>query len=162
MTTKRCFKCQCEKPLDAFYKHSRMGDGHLNKCKECTKNDVSKHRQGNLERIRFYDRMRGAMPHRLAARREYSKTPAGKSSHKRALLLSKQKSPGKAKARFAVSNALRNGRLTKLPCLVCGAEKVEGHHPDYSRPLDVVWLCQSHHKQAHAIAANRPTINRAA
>jgi hypothetical protein len=42
METKVCFKCHIEKPLDKFYKHPQMGDGHLNKCKECTIQDTKK------------------------------------------------------------------------------------------------------------------------
>lgn len=42
MDTKKCFKCRATKPLSDFYLHPRMGDGHLNKCKECTKSDVKR------------------------------------------------------------------------------------------------------------------------
>lgn len=52
-------------------------------------------------------------------------------------------------AHKAVSNAIRDGKLTPLPCQVCGIQEVEAHHPDYSRPLDVVWLCRHHHSQIH-------------
>jgi len=40
MSTKVCFKCLKEKDLNDFYKHSKMSDGRVNKCKECNKNDV--------------------------------------------------------------------------------------------------------------------------
>lgn len=134
---KRCFKCLCVKPLDAFYKHSRMGDGRLNKCKECTKADASRHRQENLERIRQYDRMRASQPHRMALSRRVQME--WKAAH-----------PERRAAQIALGNAVRDGKVKKQPCWVCG-ERAVAHHPDYSRPLDVVWLCQPHHQQAHAL-----------
>ena len=65
MNTKTCFKCKCEKPLDDFYKHDRMVDGHLNKCKVCAKTDANKHRLDNLESYRQYDKKRSSLPHRV-------------------------------------------------------------------------------------------------
>ena len=38
--TKVCFKCEIEQPITEFYKHAKMEDGHLNKCKNCTKKDT--------------------------------------------------------------------------------------------------------------------------
>ena len=56
--------------------------------------------------------------------------------------------PERKNAQAKVFRALLSGKLTKQPCFICG-EKAEAHHPDYSRPLDVVWLCPSHHREAH-------------
>jgi hypothetical protein len=39
--------------------------------------------------------------------------------------------------------------LSRQPCSICGAERAEAHHPDYSKPLDVVWLCKPHHAEVH-------------
>lgn len=54
----------------------------------------------------------------------------------------------KDKARNKVKNALRSGRLIKKPCQVCQTtKKVEAHHEDYDRPLEIIWLCRLHHSQ---------------
>lgn len=151
---KTCFKCLQSLPMEAFYKHSGMADGRLGKCKDCTKSDVSKHRIKNIERIRSYDKLRGSAPHRVAARKEYAKTEAGKAAHRKALKVSRSRFPERSKARNAVSSAIRDGRLVPWP--VCAIhtcdKKPQAHHPDYDRPLDVVWLCPPHHKEAHKLA----------
>lgn len=54
----------------------------------------------------------------------------------------------KHNARSAVRDAIVSGRLERLPCEVCGAT-AEAHHDDYSRPLDVRWLCTDHHGAEH-------------
>jgi hypothetical protein len=60
-----------------------------------------------------------------------------------------EKYPERQAARAKVKDALRSGKLIKHPCKVCGTERVHAHHPDWTKPLDVVWLCPPHHKQAH-------------
>lgn len=140
-----CKFCNTEKPHDMFYASSKT------KCKECTLSAVNKHRKENIERIRSYDRLRGSIPHRVAARAEYSKTQAFTQSHKASAERWAARHPERRKASHIVSNAVRDGRLKKLPCMCCGDANVEGHHPDYSRPLDVVWLCVKHHKEVHAM-----------
>jgi len=154
MTTKRCFKCQSEKPLADFYKHYAMGDGHLGKCKECTKADVRKNRAEKIDHYRAFDKARASQPHRVAARAAYSKTQAYAESHAAAAKRWANKHPERRKASLIVGNAIRDGKL--IPWPVCAVPecngKPQGHHPDYSRPLDVVWLCSKHHTEAHALA----------
>jgi hypothetical protein len=53
-------------------------------------------------------------------------------------------------ARSEVAWAVRNGHLVREPCSQCGALKAEAHHEDYTKPLEVVWLCRRHHKLRHA------------
>ena len=52
-------------------------------------------------------------------------------------------------AHIALRNGLRRGLIAKRPCSICGAAEAEAHHPDYSKPLQVVWLCRKHHKAHH-------------
>lgn len=135
---KSCFKCGEAKPLTEFYKHGMMADGHLNKCKVCTRKDVHEHRHGKgREKVLAYDRERAKQPHRIEA-------------SKKIIAKWKAEHPKRRAAHIAVGNAVRDGRLIPLPCFVCG-QKAEAHHPDYDQPLDVIWLCSAHHKQVHAM-----------
>lgn len=133
---KNCFKCKTVKPLDEFYKHGQMADGHLNKCKECTKNDANRHRQENLEKIREYDKQRAKRPERVKKNLEVSR--AWRKADKRRQV-----------AHSAVSRAIRAGKLSPEVCARCGNEKSVAHHEDYDKPLEVIWLCQPCHKQRH-------------
>lgn len=44
---------------------------------------------------------------------------------------------------------VERGKIPKLPCEVCGSEKSEAHHNDYTKPLEVRWLCLKHHREHH-------------
>jgi hypothetical protein len=60
--------------------------------------------------------------------------------------------PDAYRAQNAVNNAIRDKKLIKQSCQLCGAtEHVHGHHKDYARPLDVTWLCAKCHGRVHAI-----------
>lgn len=157
---KVCFKCGAEKPLTEFYKHSGMADGHLNKCKDCTKSDVSKNREENLEYYKEYDRNRPNHEERLAVRNEklrekYSEDAAFRERRTQTLAETRQKHPGHYAARCAVNNAIRDGLLIKpSTCEHCGGEFVviSGHHWSYEPEnwLDVIWLCSRCHGREHA------------
>jgi len=132
---KRCFKCGRTKPIGLFYRHKGMADGHLGKCKACTKRDVSERYKKSRGLVAAYEKKRSQDPERKKMVAEYRR-------RRRA------KFPGKSRASNAVSNAIRDGRLTRGPCEVCGTkERVQAHHDDYRKKLDVRWLCFKHHRE---------------
>ena len=52
-------------------------------------------------------------------------------------------------ARHTLQRHVREGRVVRMPCEVCGNAKTQAHHADYGKPLDVRWLCQKHHNDLH-------------
>ncbi len=117
-----------------FYKHPRMADGYLNKCKNCAKKDVKTRYYNPIARLKII---------------EYEKTREKNVERKRKKLIyqrrRRSKSPGKNRARYKVGRAIKDGRLIKKSCEVCRKEKTEAHHSDYRKYLDVTWLCRKHH-----------------
>jgi hypothetical protein len=153
METKVCKKCGRELPISEFYVHKEMNDGHLSFCKECVRARVHKHREDNIERIREYDRNRPNIKERRQKQKERLKNDKEKREQyyiKRNEWSKKNKY--KKGANNKVRNALKSGVL-KNPqkCEVCGKINcdIEAHHYDYSKPLDVIWLCTECHGKVH-------------
>lgn len=82
--TKRCTRCQQDKPLDAFAKHARIKSGRRSYCRACDSEIARKYRADNLEAVRASDKARHERDKgkRLAARREYRNRPEVK-EHKK-------------------------------------------------------------------------------
>jgi hypothetical protein len=76
-------------------------------------------------------------------------TPEGKALRKASCLKYALKNRIKRLAKDAVHNAIRAGKIVRQPCSICGILKSEGHHPNYAKSLEVVWLCKKHHAEIH-------------
>lgn len=157
MPTKACFKCQIEKPLTEFYAHPRMFDGHLNKCKSCTKKDTKQRVEGKqsdpdwvlkeAERQRKKENSRRLKPGFIQV-----STPSKEY---------RGRYPEKYAAHKAVNSAIKCGNLERKPCEVCGKHLAQAHHDDYSKPLDVIWLCSKHHAERHVWLNDQKRIAKA-
>lgn len=127
-----------------------MADGYLNKCKTCAKADAAQRlveKQKDpawVEKER--ERSRLKMIRVRAEGREKKPSPLAKKKATRAF---RAKHPEKEKAHAVVTRALRSGTLIRKPCVECGSATSEAHHDDYSKPLDVMWLCPKHHAARH-------------
>lgn len=146
---KPCFKCGETKPLDEFYCHAMMADGHLNKCKVCARADAAR----DLARRRSTPE--GARAERARGRDKYWRLYRGVKRDRNPRIARGwvERHPEKRAAQIAVGNALRSGKLQRQPCEVCGDPRVDGHHPDYAKPLEVRWLCRTHHMELHRVDA---------
>lgn len=127
---KICRVCEIEKDTSEYY------SGHA-QCKSCVCKKV-RHRRAITDSVREYDRQRANQPHRLLLQAKITKR-------------TRERNPEAYKARTAVSNAVRDKRLVKPSiCSNCNQEKrLAGHHEDYSKPLDVIWLCYQCHARHH-------------
>lgn len=139
MNSKCCFRCGEILPIEDFYRHPGMADGHLGKCKDCAKEDVRKNRKLKIDYYREYDRKR---EHTNQERKE---------SQRRSKRLYRINHPERKSAQSTVNNAIRDGKLERKPCEICGLEPSEAHHDDYSKPFDVRWLCREHHRERHGL-----------
>lgn len=120
---KVCRRCQTEKPAPEFYAQPRNRDCLREYCKAC-------------ERVVHASRVltQEQKTHRYKVKMEWERGQ-----------------PDKRSAWRSYRNARKAGRIVPGPCERCAStEDIHAHHEDYSKPLDVVWLCRKHHNERHA------------
>ena len=104
------------------------------------------HRRGNIK----YLRTKRGKETQKQCNRKYMQTEKGKEACGRGNAKWRKSSPEKTKAHHILNNAIRAGKITRpFLCEMCFEKcKPEGHHEDYSKPLEVDWLCiKCHRKQ---------------
>ena len=144
MDTKACKDCGEAKPKTDFYKAQ-------NECKECTKARVRANYRRNKAHYQEYERHRANLPHRVKAREDYAQTEEGKAAAIRAKAKWLDSHALERAAHIIVGNSVRDGRLIKPDrCSVCQSTgRIHGHHEDYEKPLEVIWLCSQCHTAKH-------------
>jgi len=136
MDTRKCSKCKEIKSLESFNRNKSRPLGREYICKICF---------SKIDRVRRLDPKRRAMLDE-ARIKFVSKGGDREYKQKQSIL-----NPLKIKARRINQYAVRTGKLTRLPCEVCGEIKSEAHHGDYTKPLEVIWVCKKHHGEIHRI-----------
>lgn len=141
-----CRECGCSDTSNFYWSNKSL-------CKDCVRKTVTKYREENLEEVQAYDRNRSNLPHRIQARKEiaenWKKSPKLKKRRNELQKNWQEKNTIKRAAHIIVGNAIRDGKLIPQPCEICGKQKVDAHHDDYTKPLDVRWLCTKHHAEHH-------------
>lgn len=171
-TQKVCTVCGLAKSLSEFYARKRSKDGLASACKMChnAMTKVSKNRphvkeHGRVKALEYYHahkdkcntrtkEYRQTKAGRIAMRasvKRYQSGDHGRVARRLATQRFDEKHPNKRRAYWTVKNAIRSGRLTRpSDCSCCGAStKTDAHHDDYSKPLEVRWLCRQCHLAAH-------------
>ena len=135
---KTCKVCLIEKDLSQFYSDPRMKDGLKKSCKDC---------------LRKQSRDYARSPSVRAARKEKYKLestdPEIREIRSKKSCAAAKKYRLKHNARSAVARALKTGTLIRGVCEICGNTETEAHHNDYTKQLEVRWLCVLHHGIQH-------------
>lgn len=136
--TKICSVCKVCKPKTEYHLRSAATGRIECFCKSCSAAKSKARRLASIDAYR----------EREKARKRESFDPKKQRARVNAYYA---KNPEKRMAHNAVTKALSAGLLQRMPCEACGAEHALAHHPDYSMPLVVTWLCPPCHKATHQL-----------
>lgn len=130
MITKRCRKCDVVKYEADYSKDKENKDGLKRYCKACCKALDRSYIERNREK------------HNEKSLRWQKANPR---YEKERWVRYRKNNRVKIRARQKLRYHVSVGNIVRGNCVVCGTSKVEAHHHDYSKPLDVIWLCHLHH-----------------
>ncbi len=109
-----------------------------------------KHKEELLLKMRIYtEKNKEAV---AIKKKEWQDKPENKKKHNEASVKWQEKNKAKKKAQEKVGSAIRSNKLTRPEtCSICGQTdcKIQAHHWDYDKPLDVVWCCIQCHNDIH-------------
>lgn len=167
-----CRTCGLSKPSSEFYPYCPYN------CKKCKISKSTEWRKKNPERYRFLDKKRRSSIKSKAVRRLYIMTNQdklrryyiewykknGRQVNEKDIMRMRQwnkKNKAKADTHRQVKHALSLGMVVKPDaCEICGRDtRLVAHHEDYSKPLDVIWLCGSCHNRIHKSLQIKPLIS---
>lgn len=131
VVTRKCFVCHEEKPLEDFRKNRSKPLRHEYMCRTCR---------------RVYDVIQNQQPERIVKMEQYRQDAGAIERNRERAKQAYADNPEATRARAMIAGLIRAGLIERQACQVCGTEiRVDGHHPDYSKPLEVIWLCRTHH-----------------
>lgn len=136
---KACSRCRERKPADAFYVRSDRPSQLMAACKVCRGlMQVEQRRRAVKEGCsRRQERSADGQAGRLVSNRRWQEKNV-------------ERVRTSDRARSVVRRALTKGALVRPDvCELCGSAstRIEAAHSDYSRPLDVRWLCLPCHRR---------------
>lgn len=140
METKKCSECGRILPLSEFNKNRNTKDGLQVRCRDCFSRYNKARYAANREKTKE------------AVKRYRAENPANELETR---LKTCRKNPTRTNANRAVAAALRAGVIERPhTCSGCGCSdtehRIEAHHHDYTKPLDVIWLCTLCHRRMDA------------
>jgi len=158
---KKCTKCGEEKDRSGFYRDRTHVDGLQSRCKTCDNIAQRKYYENNRESLnkRSSDYNENNKCRIVICAQKYRSSKKGKSVSLKSANRYAKKFPLQRKAVVAVKCAIKAGKIhRKETCSTCGKKRLtDAHHHDYSKPLEVVFLCRSCHAAWHK---NNTPLNR--
>ncbi len=148
---KTCSKCGIKRDLSEFSNDSRRGDGKQSHCKSCRA-------KTQLAYTRTDEGRRVLLSYRHSHKKEkrehqklYQQTEVGKEAYRKNSRRQRLRFPKRTNAVRVLNHAVQDGKFGRsVFCEECGLPtKTEGHHEDYSKPLNVNWLCRKCHTETH-------------